>query len=150
MFEMEFKFSKLVKIIVFRCLRANKTVGYSEVANYSEATNKINKSFAKENEKKKKKSKSVKTLQIYGWIFSQLYLTNNVLLLESCQLYIIAKYEAINCCIIEAAIQRGSIKKVFFQTLLNSQENSCARVSFLIELQLEKDTPAEVFSCEYF
>ena len=53
MFETEFKFSKLVKIIVFRCLRSNKTVGYSEVANYSEATGKINKSFVKENEKKK-------------------------------------------------------------------------------------------------
>ena len=30
MLKMEFKFSKLVKSIVFRCLRANKTVGYSE------------------------------------------------------------------------------------------------------------------------
>ena len=30
MFEMEFKFSKLVKIIVFRFLRANQTVGCSE------------------------------------------------------------------------------------------------------------------------
>ena len=30
MFEMEFKFSKLVKSIVFTCLRVNKTVGYSE------------------------------------------------------------------------------------------------------------------------
>ena len=30
MFEMEFKFSKLVKIIVPRCLRAKKTVGFSE------------------------------------------------------------------------------------------------------------------------
>ena len=30
MFEMEFKCSKLTKIIVFRCLRANKTVGCSE------------------------------------------------------------------------------------------------------------------------
>ena len=29
-FEMEFEFSKLVKVIVFRCLRANTTVGCSE------------------------------------------------------------------------------------------------------------------------
>ena len=63
----EFTFSKLVKIIVFRCLPANKTVGYAEVANYSEAIDKVNKPFVKENEKKK--SESVKTLEIYGWIF---------------------------------------------------------------------------------
>ena len=31
-FDMEFKFSKLFKSIVFRCLRANKTVGCSEYA----------------------------------------------------------------------------------------------------------------------
>ena len=30
MFKMKFKFSKLVKSIVFMCLRANKTFGYSE------------------------------------------------------------------------------------------------------------------------
>ena len=30
MFKMEYKFKKLVKIIVFRCLRANKTVGCSD------------------------------------------------------------------------------------------------------------------------
>ena len=30
MFKMKFKFSKLVKSIVFMCLRANRTVGYSE------------------------------------------------------------------------------------------------------------------------
>ena len=30
MFKMEFKFSKLVKSIVFRCLQANKTVSCSE------------------------------------------------------------------------------------------------------------------------
>ena len=31
----------------------------------------------------------------------------------------------------EAVIRRSSVKKVFFKTLLNSQENTCARVSFL-------------------
>ena len=30
MYEMKFKFSKWIKSIVFRCLRANKTVGCSE------------------------------------------------------------------------------------------------------------------------
>ena len=59
----EFTFSKLVKIIVFRYLRANKTVGYAEVANYSEAIDKVNKPFVKENQKKKPKSVKNPVLQ---------------------------------------------------------------------------------------
>ena len=35
----------------------------------------------------------------------------------------------------EAAPQRCSIKKVFLQNSQNSQENTCARASFLIKLQ---------------
>ena len=36
----------------------------------------------------------------------------------------------------EAVVWRCSIKKVFFLEMLqNSQENTCARVSFLIKLQ---------------
>ena len=35
----------------------------------------------------------------------------------------------------EAVVQRGSVKKVFLEISQNSQENICARVSFLIELQ---------------
>ena len=31
----------------------------------------------------------------------------------------------------EAVVRRCSVKKVFFEILLNSQENTCARVSFL-------------------
>ena len=37
------------------------------------------------------------------------------------------------------------MKKVFLEILQNSQENTCARVSFLIKLQ----TSAQVFSCEF-
>ena len=37
--------------------------------------------------------------------------------------------------IIEAVIQRCSVKKVFLETSQNSQENTCARVSFSIKLQ---------------
>ena len=55
----------------------------------------------------------------------------------------------------EAVSQRWSVKKVFLKILQNSQENTCARVSFLIKLLvwglqlcLEK-TPAQVFSCEF-
>ena len=35
----------------------------------------------------------------------------------------------------EAVVQRCSVKKVFLEVSQNSQENTCARVSFLIKLQ---------------
>ena len=47
------------------------------------------------------------------------------------------------------------MKKVFLEISRNLQENTCARVSFLIKFQLEacnfikKDTPALVFSDEF-
>ena len=60
----------------------------------------------------------------------------------------------------EAVIQRCSVKKVFFEISRNSQENTCARVSFLIKLQASatglslsasgRETQAQVFSCEFF
>ena len=52
----------------------------------------------------------------------------------------------------EAVVRRCSVKKVFLESLPNSQENSCVRVSFLINLQAEacnfikKETLAHVFS----
>ena len=64
--------------------------------------------------------------------------TNDFSLLESCQLYLIAKYKASNFCKIEAVIQRCSVKKEFLKILQNSLENFCGRVSFLIKLQLKK------------
>ena len=51
--------------------------------------------------------------------------------------------------------QRCSMKKVFLEISQNSQENTCARVSFLIKLQpqdcnfIEKETLAQVISCEF-
>ena len=36
---------------------------------------------------------------------------------------------------IEAVVQMCSIKKVFLEISQNSQENACARVSFLVKLQ---------------
>ena len=48
-----------------------------------------------------------------------------------------------------------SVKKVFLQILQNSQENTCARVSFLIEFQaqaynfIKNETLAQMFSCEF-
>ena len=47
------------------------------------------------------------------------------------------------------------MKKVFLNISQNSQENTCARVSFLIKLQArpcnfsKKETLAQVFSCEF-
>ena len=43
-----------------------------------------------------------------------------------------------------AVVQRCFVKKVFLEFSQNSQENACARVSFLIKLQ------AQVFSCEFY
>ena len=63
---------------------------------------------------------------------------NDFSLLENCQLYIIAKYKASNCCKIEAVIQSCSVKEVLLKILRNSQKNPCARISFLINLQLTK------------
>ena len=39
------------------------------------------------------------------------------------------------CEILEAVVQRCSVKKVFLEISQNSQENTCARASFLIKLQ---------------
>ena len=47
-------------------------------------------------------------------------------------------------------------KKVFLEISQNSQENTCARVSFLRKLQTEacnfikRETLAQVFSCEFY
>ena len=54
----------------------------------------------------------------------------------------------------EAVAQRCYVKKVFLEISQNSQENTCARVSFLIKLQascnfIKKETLALVFSCEF-
>ena len=38
-----------------------------------------------------------------------------------------------------SAVQRCSVKKVFLEVSQNSQENACARVSFLIKLQALAD-----------
>ena len=41
--------------------------------------------------------------------------------------------------------RRNSVKKMLLEILKNSQENTCARVSFLIKLKAE----VQVFSCEF-
>ena len=50
----------------------------------------------------------------------------------------------------EAVVQSCSVKKIFLETPQNSQENTCARVSFLIKLQVfQVPTLVQVFSCEF-
>ena len=44
---------------------------------------------------------------------------------------------------------RCSAKKVFLKISQNSQKNTCARVSFFIKLPAKKETPGQVFSCEF-
>ena len=50
-----------------------------------------------------------------------------------------------------AIVQRCSVKKVLLEISENSQENTCARVSFSIKLQtgLQKEALAQVFPCEF-
>ena len=57
---------------------------------------------------------------------------------------------------IEAVTQSCSAKKMYLEILQNSQENICARVSFLIKLQAtqtynftKKETLVQVFSCVF-
>ena len=50
----------------------------------------------------------------------------------------------------EAVVQRCPVKKVFLEISQNSQENTCARVSFLRKLQaIKEETLTQVFSCEF-
>ena len=51
----------------------------------------------------------------------------------------------------QAVVFRFSVEKVLLEFSQNSQENTCARVSFLIKLQsyFKKDTLTQVFSCEF-
>ena len=55
----------------------------------------------------------------------------------------------------EPVTRRCSVKKVFLEISQNSQENTCARVSFFKKTLLKnsnfikKETLAQVFSCEF-
>ena len=45
-------------------------------------------------------------------------------------------YHKFILCFLEVVVRRCSVKKVFLKISQNSQENTCARVSFLIKLQV--------------
>ena len=52
----------------------------------------------------------------------------------------------------EVVVQRCPVKKVLLESSQNSQEKSCAKVPFLINLQatsLKKETLAQAFFCEF-
>ena len=55
----------------------------------------------------------------------------------------------------ENVARKCSVKKMFLEIPQNSQENTCARVSFLIKLQasacnfIKKEALTQVFSCEF-
>ena len=66
--------------------------------------------------------------------------TNEFPLIESCQLYIIAKYNASSCCKMEVVIQGCSVKKVLLKILQNSHEIPGVRLSFLIKFQLIQES----------
>ena len=56
------------------------------------------------------------------------------------------------CSTFRSSQHRCCIKKVFLEISHNSQENTCARVSFLIKLAcnfIKKDSLTQVFSCEF-
>ena len=57
-------------------------------------------------------------------------------------------------CFSEAVLWRCTVGTVFLEISQNSQENTCARASFLIKLQaacnfVKKEALAQVFSCEF-
>ena len=56
----------------------------------------------------------------------------------------------------EAVVQRCTLEKAFLEISQNSQENTCARVSFFnkvaglgLQFYFKKETLAQVFSCEF-
>ena len=50
----------------------------------------------------------------------------------------------------EAATQKCSGKIGVLKVFANSQENACVGVSFLIKLFIQKESPTQVFSCQFF
>ena len=54
---------------------------------------------------------------------------------------------------VEAVVRRCSVKKVFLEIFLNSQENTCARVSFLQPQEcnfIKIESLTHAFSCEFY
>ena len=72
----------------------------------------------------------------------------------SCNLFLLRKLTvSTRLWYTEAATRGVWCKKMFVEIWQNSQENTCARASFLIKLQaynfIKKETLTQVFSCEF-
>ena len=70
--------------------------------------------------------------------FSPISITNKLAVCSRLHEYInLVQIKSLNLKIVgtEAITQRCSVKKIFLEISQNSQENTCARVSFLIKLQ---------------
>ena len=85
----------------------------------------------------------------YFWLFGEsLYLNNCPFWYEAIEfihLYLISLQ------ILKAVAQSCSVKKIFFEISQNSQEMTCAKVSFLIKFYfIKKESLAQVFSYELY
>ena len=69
--------------------------------------------------------------------------------------YFLEPLQKDTCSQTEAVVRMCSVKKLFLEILQNSQENTCDRVSYLINLQAKacnfiiKETLAQVLCCEF-
>ena len=63
--------------------------------------------------------------------------------------YIQLEYADVTVGILEAVIRRCSVKKVLLEIWQNSQQNTRVRISFLMKYFIEKETLAQVISCEF-
>ena len=83
-----------------------------------------------------------------GGIWKKLFLKTSQYSQESCRTATLLKWD---CNTKEAVAQTCSVKKVFLKISQNSQENTCARVSFLIKLQARLSSEhCEIFKNTYF
>ena len=102
--------------------------------------------------KKMKKNVNMQNPCDCGWFFP----TNDFSLLESCLLYVIAKYNASNCCKIGAVIQSGSVKKVSLKILKKSRcfpvnISKCLRTPVAASVEIRtKYLKLAKFSSSYF
>ena len=65
---------------------------------------------------------------------------------QFCRLYLSSETTA--KAMLEAVVPRCSVKKIFLEISLNSQENTCASISSVSQLYW-KETLTQVFSCEF-
>ena len=89
---------------------------------------------------------SVKFLKYMDEFF---FHTNDFPLLESCQLYMIAKYKVSNCSKIEAVIQKCSVNKSIYKYVEKLTGKSPCQSLFFKKFAAQKETLANVFFFEY-